>query len=103
MSIQQRITALERQTLSPEPTGIPIKPSDWTDGEHIAVVQGLGLTGANILALTDVFIAKYQSYIDQIRADFNDRGITPDKAIIKAQPVNFTEVANYDRVKYFGS
>ena len=39
MNIQQRLTALERQTAIAEPTGIPIKPSDWTDGEHIAVVK----------------------------------------------------------------
>jgi hypothetical protein len=52
MNINQRLTALERQTLSPAPTGIPIKPSvDWTDGEHEAVVKGLGLMGANILAI----------------------------------------------------
>lgn len=101
MNIQQRLTALERQTLSPEPTGIPIKPSDWTDGEHIAVVKGLGLMGANILALTDAFIAKYQTYIDQIRADYNDKGITPDKPIIKAQPLTFGEVVEYQKAKYF--
>lgn len=102
MNIQQRLTVLERQTLTPEPTGIPIKPStDWTDGEHIAVVKGLGLQGANIMALTDAFIAKYQTYIDQIRADFNERGITPDKPIIKAQPLTFGEVIQYQRHKYF--
>ncbi len=101
MNIQQRLTVLERQTLSPEPTGIPIKPStDWTDGEHIAVVKGLGLMGANIMALTDAFIAKYQTYIDQIRADFNERGITPDKPIIKAKPLTFGEVVEYDKAKY---
>lgn len=101
MNINQRLTALERQTLSPAPTGIPIKPSvDWTDGEHMAVVKGLGLMGANILALTDAFIAKYQTYIDQIRADFNERGITPDKPIIKAQPLTFSEVVEYQRHKY---
>lgn len=102
MNIQQRLTALERQTLSPEPTGIPIKPNtDWTDGEHIAVVKGLGLTGANIMALTDAFIAKYQTYIDQIRADFNERGITPDKPLIKAQPLSFAEVVEHGKAKYF--
>lgn len=101
MNIQQRLTALERQTLSPEPTGIPIKPNtDWTDGEHIAVVNGLGLRGANILALTEPFIAKYQTYIDQIRADYNDKGITPDKPIIKAQPLTFGEVVDYQKAKY---
>jgi len=101
MNIQQRLTALERQTLSPEPTGIPIKPSDWTDGEHIAVVKGLGLTGANIMALTDAFIAKYQTYIDKIRADYNELDITPDKPIIKAQPLSFGEVVEYQKAKYF--
>lgn len=101
MNIQQRLTALERQTLSPEPTGIPIKPMDWTDGEHTAVIKGLGLMGANILALTDAFIAKYQTYIDQIRADYNDKGITPDKPIIKAQPLTFGEVVEYQKAKYF--
>lgn len=101
MNIQQRLTALERQTLTPEPTGIPIKPStDWTDGEHMAVVKGLGLMGANIMALTDAFIAKYQTYIDQIRADYNDKGITPDKPIIKAQPLTFGEVVEYQKAKY---
>ena len=101
MNVQQRLTILERQTLTPQPTGIPIKPSDWTDGEHMAVVKGLGLMGANILALTDAFIAKYQTYIDQIRADYNERDITPDKPIIKAQPLSFAEVVEYDRAKYF--
>jgi hypothetical protein len=101
MNIQQRLTVLERQTLSPEPTGIPIKPMDWTDGEHIAVVKGLGLMGANIMALTDAFIAKYQTYIDQIRADYNERDITPDKPLIKAQPLSFAEVVEYGRAKYF--
>ena len=100
MNIQQRLTVLERKTISPEPTGIPIKPSDWTDGEHIAVVKGLGLMGANLMALTDAFIAKYQTYIDQIRADYNDKGITPDKPIIKAQPLTFNEVVEYQRHKY---
>jgi len=101
MNLQQRLTALECQPLSPKPAGIPIKPSDWTDGEHIAVVKGLGLVGANIMALTDAFIAKYQTYIDRIRADFNERGITPDKPIIKAQPLSYAEVIAYDKAKYF--
>lgn len=100
MNIHQRLTVLERQTLSPEPTGIPIKPMDWTDGEHTAIVKGLGLTGANILVITDAFIAKYQTYIDQIRADYNERGITPDKPIIKAQPLTFDELRKYDLAKY---
>lgn len=100
MNVQQRLTILERQTAIAEPTGIPIKPSDWTDGEHIAVVKGLGLMGANIMALTEPFIAKYQTYIDQIRADYNDKGITPDKPIIKAQPLTFGEVVEYQKAKY---
>ena len=100
MNINQRLNILEQRTLSPAPTGIPIKPMDWTDGEHTAVIKGLGLTGANILALTDAFIAKYQTYIDQIRADYNDKGITPDKPIIKAQPLTFSEVVEYQRHKY---
>lgn len=100
MNLQQRLTALERQTLTPEPTGIPIKPMNWTDGEHIAVVKGLGLMGANIMALTEPFIAKYQTYIDQIRAEYNDKGITPDKPIIKAKPLSFGEVVEYQKAKY---
>lgn len=101
MNIHQRLTALERQTLTPEPTGIPLKPSnDWTDGEHMAVVKGLGLMGANIMALNDAFIAKYQTYIEQIRADYNDKGITPDKPIIKAQPLTYSEVIEYQKAKY---
>jgi len=102
MNISQRLTALERQTLSPEPKGIPIKPNvDWTDGEHMAVVKGLGLTGANILAITDAFITKYQTYIDQILADYNDKGITPDKPIIKAKPLTFNEIIEIHKHKYF--
>jgi hypothetical protein len=102
MNIQQRLTALERQTLSPEPTGIPIKPNtDWTDGEHIAVVKGLGLMGANIMALTDAFIAKYQTYIDRIRADYNERGITPDKPLIMAKPLSYSEIIDIHKAKYF--
>lgn len=100
MNVQQRLTALERQTLSPEPTGIPIKPKGWTDGEHMAIVKGLGLMGANLLALTDAFIAKYQTYIDQIRADYNERDITPDKPLVKAQPLSFGEVVEYQKAKY---
>ena len=100
MNVQQRLTILERQTAIAEPTGIPIKPSDWTDGEHIAVVKGLGLTGANIMAMTDLFIEKYQSYIDQIRADYNERGITPDKPIIKAQLLTYSEVIDTLKAKY---
>ncbi len=102
MNINQRLTALERQTLSPAPTGIPIKPSvDWTDGEHEAVVKGLGLTGANILAITDAFITKYKTYIDQIRADYNERGITPDKPLIKAKPLTYNEIIEIQKAKYF--
>jgi hypothetical protein len=56
--------------------------------------------GANIMALTDPFIAKYQIYIDQIRADFNERGTTPEKPIIKAQPLNYGEVIEYQKAKY---
>lgn len=52
------------------------------------------------MALTDAFIAKYQTYIDQIRADFNERGITPEKPIIKAQPLNYGEVTEYQKAKY---
>lgn len=92
MNVKHRITALERQTLSPEPTGIPIIPQGWTNGECIAVVKGLGLMGSNILVLTDAFIAKYQGYIDQIRADYKERKITPEKPLIKAQTHIFTEV-----------
>lgn len=101
MNIQQRLTALERQTLSPAPTGIPIKPNDWTDGEHTAVIKGLGLTGANIMALTDAFIAKYQTYIDQIRADFNERGIIPDKPLTQTKPLSFGEIVEYQKARYF--
>ena len=101
MNIQQRLTALERQTLSPAPTGIPIKPMDWTDGEHTAIVKGLGLTGANILAITDAFITKYKTYIDQIRADFNERGITPDTPLIMAKPLTYNEIIEIHKDKYF--
>lgn len=101
MNIQQRLTALERQTLSPAPTGTPIKPNDWTDGEHTAVIKGLGLTGANIMALTDAFIAKYQTYIDQIRADFNERGIIPDKPLTQTKPLSFGEIVEYQKARYF--
>jgi len=101
MNIQQRLTALERQTANAEPRGIPIKPSDWTDGEHTAVIKGLGLTGANIMAISDAFIDKYQTYINQIRADFNERGIIPDKPVIQAKPLTFEEVIAYGRAKYF--
>lgn len=100
MNVQQRLTALERQTLSPEPTGIPIKPMGWTDGEHKAVVKGLGLAGANILAITDAFISKYKTYIDQIRADYNDRGVTPEKPLIKAKPLTFEEIVEIHKAKY---
>lgn len=101
MNIQQRLTALERQTLSPAPTGTPIKPMDWTDGEHTAIVKGLGLTGANILAITDAFITKYKTYIDQIRADFNERGITPDTPLIMAKPLTYNEIIEIHKDKYF--
>lgn len=102
MSIQHRLTALERQTQGDD-HGIPINPTSlgWTDGEHMAVIKGLGLMGANILALTDAFISKYQTYIDQIRADYNDKGITPDKPIVKATPLTFQEVVEYQKAKYF--
>lgn len=92
MNVKNRITALERQTLSPEPTGIPIMPLGWTNGELLAVVKGLGLMGSNILTLNDAFIVRYQGYIDQLRADYNERKITTEKPLIKAQTHIFTEV-----------
>lgn len=102
MNIQQRLSILERQTLTPLPTGIPIKPNNsWTDGEYEAIVKGLGLAGANILGVTEAFIAKYQTYIDLILADFNEQGITPDKPLIKAQPLSYAEIIDYDKAKYF--
>lgn len=100
MNVQQRLATLERQTATAEPMGVPVKPTGWTDGEHTAVIKGLGLMGANILAITDAFIDKYQTYIDQIRANYNDRGITPDKPLIKAQPLSFTEVVEYKKDRY---
>ena len=45
MNISQRLNVLERRTATAEPTGIPIKPLEWTDGEHMAVIKGLGLMG----------------------------------------------------------
>lgn len=101
MNIKQRLATLERQAQTAEPRGIPVKPADWSDGEHRAVIKGLGLKGANLLAMTEAFIAKYQTYIERIRADYNERGITPDKPIISAQPLTFGEVIAYDRAKYF--
>lgn len=100
MNIKQRLTALERQTQGQEPAGLPLKPIDWTDGEYLAVVNGLGLKGANLMALTDAFLDKYQSYIDKIRADYNTNGTIPDKPLIQAKQLEFLEVVKYDRAKY---
>ena len=100
MNIKQRLTALERQTHGQEPAGLPLKPIDWTDGEYLAVVNGLGLKGANLMALTDAFLDKYQSYIDKIRADYNTNGTIPDKPLIQAKQLEFLEVVKYDRAKY---
>lgn len=123
MNIQQRLTALERQTASDEPHGIPIKPSDWTDGEHMAVVKGLGLYGFPILTLcNEVFIAKYQTYIDKIRADYKEgtspskplikvenkiglffdasKYVTHDDPVIQAKPVSFGDIVEHQRAKY---
>jgi len=101
VNIQQRLTALERQPANDELHGIPIKPVDWTDGEHTAVVKGLGLYGLPILALTnDTFLSKYQTYIDQIRADYNDKDITPDKLIVKARWYTFAELVEHQRARY---
>jgi hypothetical protein len=101
MNISQRITILERQTATAEPAGTPIKPMDWTDGEYTAVVKGLGLMGANILTLSEPFIAKYKTHIDTIRAYYNERDITPDQPIIRAKALSFNEVIDYQRAKYF--
>jgi hypothetical protein len=84
MNVLQRLTALERQAATIVLTGTPIKPTGWTDGEHIAVVKGLGLIGANILVISDVFIDMYKTYIDKIQADYNAHGIMPEKPLIKA-------------------
>ncbi len=101
MNIHQRLTALERQQPSDEQHGTPIKPIDWTDGEYTAVVKGLGITGLPILALTnDTFLSKYQTYIDQIRADYNDKDITPDKPIVKARWYTFAELVEHQRARY---
>lgn len=100
MNINQRLNILEQRTLSPEPKGVPLKPMGWTDGEHMAVVKGLGLTKANLMSMTDLFIKKYQIYIDQIRSDYNNKGITPDKPIIKAQPLTYSEVIDTLKAKY---
>jgi len=96
MNVQQRLTALERQTLSPEPTGIPVKPNDWTNGEHIAVVKGLGLYGFPILTLcNEVFIDKYQTYIDQILADYK-KGNSPSQPVVKIDPTGlFFDASKY--------
>lgn len=123
MNLQQRLTALERQTATAEPTGIPVKPNGWTDGEHIAVVKGLGLYGFPILTLcNEVFIAKYQTYIDQILADYK-KGVTPSKPVVEidptglffdaskyvthsnkpimqAKPVSFGDVVGHQRARY---
>ena len=100
MNIQQRLTALERQTQGQAPAGTPLKPKDWTDGEYLAVVNGLGLKGANLLAISEPFIDKYKSYIDKIRADYNANGTIPTKPLIKAKPLEFLEVVKYARAKY---
>lgn len=121
MNINQRLAVLERHQNSDNPTGIPIKPEGWTDGEHMAVVKGLGLYGFPIMTLcNDVFISKYETYIDKIRADYK-AGKTPDKAVVKidngiglffdakkyvdkpliqATPVTFGDVVEYQRAKY---
>ena len=101
MNLQQRLTVLERQTLNQEPRVIAIKPKDWSEGEYKAVIKGLGLKEANTVTFTEPFIAKYQIYIDQIRADYNEQSITPDKPLIKAQPLSFGEIIEYDKAKYF--
>ena len=100
MNIQQRLTALERQGQGQAPAGTPLKPMDWTDGEYLAVVNGLGLKGAYIMAISEAFIDKYQSYIDKIRADYNANGTIPTKPLIQAKQLEFLEVVKYDRAKY---
>jgi hypothetical protein len=100
MNIQQRLTALERQTQGQAPAGTPLKPKDWTDGEYLAVVNGLGLKGANLLAISEPFIDKYKSYIDKIRADYNANGTIPTKPLIQAKPLEYLEIAKYFRAKY---
>ncbi len=87
MSIQQRLSRLEQRTAGGQLHGTPIKPMQWSDGEHMAVVRGLGLVGKPILTITDAFIDKYREYIDKIRAEYNKSGITPDAPLIKAEPM----------------
>lgn len=101
MNLHQRLTNLEQRSPA-EPHGIPVKPNDWTDGEHIAVVKGLGITGYPIMTLVanPTFIEKYQTYIDQIRADYNKHGVTPDKPLIKAEPMTYNDIIEYQKAKY---
>lgn len=98
MNIQQRLAALERHALATVPKAMPAKPSDWSDGEYKAVVNGLGVTGA--ITLNRAFIDKYRAYIEQIRADYNEQGIIPDKPLVKAQPLTYAEIIEHDKARY---
>lgn len=100
MNIQQRLTTLERQVATGELNSMPTKPSNWTDGEYTAVVKGLGLMGQLKLSINEVFIAKYKTYIDKILAEYNNEGITPNRCEIKAEPVSYSDVIEYERKRY---
>jgi hypothetical protein len=100
MNTQRRLEVLERRKISYQPTCAPAKPDGWTDGEHEAVVIGLGIVESNVLSLNEMFIKKYQVYIDRIRSDYTEWGEIPSEPIIRAKPLTFSEVAGYDRDEY---
>ena len=90
MNISNRLAALERYSNKKPAHGLPLRPMDWTEGECLAVIKGLGITGYPLLTLLNTkFRAKYERYIVQIRDNYNEQGLVPDVPLVQAEPTNF--------------
>lgn len=101
MSIQKRLAALERQAGDNEPKGIPVKPSEWTDEQYDAIIIGLGIRNRpfTLLGIGRHFKEKYQEPIKQI-LDGLEQGIKPKGVIVQAEPLEFKDIIEMDRLKY---
>lgn len=89
MNIHQRLNQLEQRTgRASGEHGIPVKPMQWSDEQHSAVLTGLGIRNRlfSILTFSDEFIEQHHQTITHIFKEL-EQGITPSKVLVQAEPM----------------